>query len=369
MTAEVVNAMNIELQSEDEWGTRPGFGPAAVISVEPPIIKCGIAYEEWLAIAGAFGRRYGNIPAAFLIYPTWSIESPAKTAAIGRAVRAHRKLYPAHLLVYMGNTQEEVDRLVGEAVHAIFLNKNFTVSEEVFRPLPDVEVEFDAIYNARFIREKRHELACDIERLAYIGYVEGSETRIKRQIDLMRSLLQRSPGHRLINPLVEGRPRTLEKHEVNRALNRAAVGIILSEEEGSNYASMEYMLAGLGVVSTASRGGRDTYFDDEFCLICAPDPAAVRAAVEELKARRIPRDDIRQRTLARVHKHRARFLHLVEDMRRQLGGPAISFEEWPFGDVSGMIAWDVFEGHLERFEQMRAISGGDSKTHSTPASA
>ena len=357
MNPQIIDAINIEQVPEDEWGTRRDFGPVAIISSDPPIIKCGIAYEEWLAIAGAFGRRYSNMPAAFLIYPTWSIENPEKAAAIGRAVREHRNLYPAHLLIYMGNTQREVDMLVGEGVHAIFLNKNFTVSDDVFRPLPHVKVEFDAIYNARFMREKRHELASEIERLAYIGYVEGSETRIRRQLEIMRGLLRRSASHCLINPLVEGRPRTLEKHEVNRALNRAAVGIILSEEEGSNYASMEYMLAGLSVVSTASSGGRDTYFDDEFCILCAPDRAAVRAAVEELKARQIPRDYIRQRTLARVHKHRARFLQLVEDLQRQLGGPPLSFEGWPFAKVSGMIEWDVFDGHLQRFEQMRATAG------------
>jgi glycosyltransferase involved in cell wall biosynthesis len=358
MNPKVIAVTNVEQEPEDEWGTRRNFGPVVVISIDPPIIKCGIAYEEWLAIAGAFGRRYGNMPAAFLIYPTWSIESPEKTAAIGKAVREHQNLYPAHFLVYMGNTQQEVDMLVGEGVHAIFLNKNCTVSDDVFRPLPHVKVEFDAIYNARFIREKRHELASEIELLAYIGYVEGSERRIGRQLEIMRDLLRRSPRHCLINPLVDGRPRTLEKHEVNRALNRAAVGIILSEEEGSNYASMEYMLAGLGVVSTASRGGRDTYFDDEFCILCAPDRAAVRAAVEELKMRQIPREYIRQRTLSRVQKDRARFLHLVENMQRQLGGSPLSFEGWPSDKIGGMVVWEVFDVHLQRFEQMRAIRGG-----------
>ncbi len=64
---------------------------------------------------------------------------------------------------------------------------------------------------------------------------------------------------------------------------------ILSAEEGSSYASMEYLLAGLGVVSTHSTGGRDVYFDPDYCITCDPTPEAVRDAVAELRARNIPR--------------------------------------------------------------------------------
>jgi glycosyltransferase involved in cell wall biosynthesis len=48
---------------------------------------------------------------------------------------------------------------------------------------------------------------------------------------------------------------------VNQGLARAVVGLCLSTVEGSNYASMEYMLAGLPIVSTPSIGGREVYFD------------------------------------------------------------------------------------------------------------
>ena len=41
-------------------------------------------------------------------------------------------------------------------------------------------------------------------------------------------------------------------------------------------ASIEYLLAGLPVVSTPSLGGRDHYFDDEYCLIAPPDHSVGR---------------------------------------------------------------------------------------------
>ena len=49
--------------------------------------------------------------------------------------------------------------------------------------------------------------------------------------------------------------------------------------EGSNHFSMEYMLAGLPIVSTPSTGGREVFFDHEFCTICEPHPNSVRDAV------------------------------------------------------------------------------------------
>lgn len=326
------------------------FGPIAVLSQNPLIIKSGIAYDEWTGIAGAFGRHFGNCPAAFLIYPTWSIEESAKIAAIGNSAREHKKLYPDHRLVFMGNTQREADMLAAEGLTALFLNKNFTVSDKIFRPLPDVAVEFDAIYNARFVADKRYELTSEIESFAYLGYLDGSGEYEKAQQARLEQIRRERPHHVLLNPLIDGRPRRLSQTETNASLNRARVGLCLSEVEGTNYASMEYMLAGLGVVSTPSRGGRDVYFDPEYCVICEPAADAVKNAVLELKARQIPRDYIRQRTLARIKNERTRFLELVDDLRLKLGGRPEAFSEWPYGDFSGMVTWDRFEAHLQRLE-------------------
>jgi hypothetical protein len=41
-------------------------------------------------------------------------------------------------------------------------------------------------------------------------------------------------------------------------------------------ASIEYLFAGLSVVSTPSIGARDYFVDDEFCIICEPDPRSIR---------------------------------------------------------------------------------------------
>ena len=331
--------------------SRENFGPVAIISMSPPIIMTGMAFENWIGIAGAFGRRFGNRPAAFLIYPTWSIEKSEKIFAIAAAAREHCRRFPDHQLIYLGNTQKEVEMLNGQGVTSLLLNKNFTVSERVFQPLEDVDPEFDAIHNARFMPEKRHELSRSITSLAYMGYLEGSEEARRSQMQLIRSLARETPHHRLLNPTEHGMPVRMSPVETNRALNRAHVGLCLSEVEGSNYASMEYMLAGLGVVSTPSRGGRDVYFDKEFCIVCDPNPSAVRGAVAELIARRIPPEYIREKTLARISRERSRFLELIDNVRQSLGASRANDPSWPYGGTSGMVTWDRFAAHLGKLER------------------
>ena len=231
------------------------------------------------------------------------------------------------------------------------LNKNFLVSDRVFRPLPHVEVEFDAIYNARFDPLKRHELAGEIENLAYLSYDDPANTAESRQEqrELFLRLMEQHPNHVLLNETDEALPVRLPPDEVNAALNRAAVGLCLSRQEGANYASMEYLLAGLPVVSTPSIGGREVFFDPEFCIVCDPDPPAVRQAVESLRSRYISRECVRERTLAKIEPERRRFLALLDELRESLGGPR-QFDDgaWPFPNASDLLLWKHHWQHLAR---------------------
>jgi uncharacterized protein (TIGR01627 family) len=331
-------------------------GPVAVLSHVPPVFKTGIAFDAFLGIASAFGARYGNRPAGFIIYPTWSIENPSRIARIAAAASAHNAEFSEHRLHFICNTALEAELLKSSGRSATYLNKNFTVSDRIFRPLSHSNVEFDAIYNARFLPEKRHKLAAQIDRVAYLGYIDPLSASVDSQRKLMADTLTACPSHTLINPLDDGQPVRISPSETNAALNRAAVGLCLSEVEGSNYASMEYMLAGMPVVSTPSKGGREVYFDPEYCIVCAPDPVAVREAVEALKRRNIPADYIRARTLARIEPERRRFQALLDEMLLELGGKPRFDSAWPFGAVSGMVVWNTFENHLLDFDRRSAIS-------------
>src|SRR6516165_5389101 len=87
-------------------------------------------------------------------------------------------------------------------------------------------------------------------------------------------------------------------------------------------ASIEYLFAGLSVVSTPSLGGRDHYFDDEYCIIAEPNPRSVREAVEALITRAVPREYVRARTVARVEVDRARYIAIVQGLIDHARGAA-----------------------------------------------
>ena len=348
-------------------GKKPGpeynpkdFGPVALLSRDPPIFLTGMAFQSMLGIAPAFGRSYGPRAAAFLIYPCWTIENPPSRAAeVVEAAMTHQAEYPAHELVFLCNTAAERELLARGGLNAHLLNKNFTVADAVFRPLADVPVEFDAVYNARFDPRKRHQLASAVEKVAYLAYSYRSTGGYDEQRDLAARINERNPNHVILNPSENGLPVRLPPEGVNAALNRAAVGLCLSSVEGSNYASVEYMLAGLPVVSTPSVGGREIYFDHEYCTICDPDPEAVRDAVEALKARKIPRDHIRARTLARIEPVRRRFLALIDDLCEQLGGKHHYADGvWPFAATSPLVTWKDYRKHLETFAAEDIRGGG-----------
>ncbi len=331
------------------------FGPVRVLSMVPPVFLSGIPYDAFVGFAGPLGRQYGNIDAGFIIFPTWSIETPGLAEGIKRRLQEHQKNYPRHKFRFICNTRAEAEMLQSVDIPAEFLNKNFTVSDRMFRPLEGANSEFDAIYVARLVPEKRHELAAAIPRVGYVAYMEFTRHARQEQErrdqfrELHKSLLAQNPAHALLNGIADGLPMAMSHEQVNAELSRAAVGLILSEVEGSSYASMEYLLAGLPVVSTPSKGGRDVFFDPEFCIVCDPNPAAVRDAVAALRDRNIPRDVIRARTLARIQPERDRFLAVVDDLIEDLGGKRrYSGGDWPFGDVSG-VTWRYFSEHLEDF--------------------
>jgi hypothetical protein len=102
------------------------------------------------------------------------------------------------------------------------------------------------------------------------------------------------------------------------------------------YSSMEYLLAGLPIVNTPNLGGRDVYFDPDYCLTVDPDADAVKNAVLELKRRKIPRAYVRERTLEKVKVDRERFLNLLADLGVQLPLDVDAFKNWPFPNKLGL---------------------------------
>jgi glycosyltransferase involved in cell wall biosynthesis len=315
-----------------------------LVGHDPLIIYTPIGGQRPLATIAAIGRRLASRRAAFLMMPSWTLERPHIVEQIGGDLAWYRQRFPLHELIFLCNTEEERRRVIAVGGTAIFSNHNLMVSEDIFRPLPEVPVEFDAVYNGRISYTKRHYLAFDVERLLHITVSIG-ELPASGDRAFIRRLQAQSPLHHIANPIVDGLTDRLTPQQVNRAYNQAAVGLCLSAAEGAMCSSMEYMMAGLPVVSTPSLGGRDVYFDPDYCIIAEPEPAAIRRAVEELRDRAIPREEIRARTMAKVWPQRRELMAFLSALRERMGGTEPPLSEWPFPGTGTLRRWATVRQH------------------------
>ena len=316
-------------------GAAPAPGEAwgvALLSVDP-LIVAGVLGLRRMPLFTAMPRSIARRSCHFLLGLGWSARDEEVADGFAAACRRHLETHPLHRIVLMCNEPEAVSGFHARGVDAVLISPNAFVDERIFRPLPGRAHRYDAVYNARFVPWKRHALAQDVERLALLGYLAGDDP------GYVAELHARLPRAVWLNEWRNGAPRLLLPEAVNELLNEARVGLCLSAEEGAMYASAEYLLSGLPVVSTPSRGGRDLFFDPDFCAVVDPDPALIGVAVRELMARSIPRDLVRARTLARVEPHRRRFFDLIQGIRRAHGVSRAFEEDWPSVRRHRLVEW------------------------------
>jgi len=80
------------------------------------------------------------------------------------------------------------------------------------------------------------------------------------------------------------------------------------------YASMEYLLCGLPVVTTRNTGGRDVFFDPKYVCWVDDDAASVSEGVAELIRRKLDPEIIRRDTIEKMQPHRERFIRLIQSI-------------------------------------------------------
>jgi hypothetical protein len=336
--------------------------PVALLHADPVISYSGLARGTPLGLASVLSGIAAAAHGWFLLSPTWSIDDVDAVARLRRLAILHRRKNPDHRLIFVCNTPQEVARMQEAGEAAFFYNKTANVRETTFRPLAGVTRDLDAIYNAQLVPWKRHELSLAIQRCGFLFYRDaGAPDVVAGEAAIRERHARLAPGHVFINETDgTGVPVRLPPDAINRELNRARVGLCLSEREGAMFASMEYLLAGLPIVTTPSEGGRDVYFDGDYCLTVPPDAARVAEAVAALKARDIPASHVRAETLKRVQADRRRFLDLLDrilvadDRRGKFRG------RWPF-DQSVMMRWypagraiaRVIDGRVDAYTRRR----------------
>lgn len=306
---------------------------ASILSHDPLIIYVRPRPRPF-GLATIAARQLIDRPCTVIVRVMWSLEVPFRRFYFAAAYHLYRRRYPRMRIIIAANTEKEVVRLRTLGVEAIDANHNIFVDETVFKPLANVKPKFDAVYNANFSAFKRRHLAAEIASCIHISYV-ADPTRRHDPIAELASAKAQFPHHHFANRVTQGKVRRNSPATVNRNLALARVGLCLSAVEGAMTSSMEYLLAGLPIVSTPSRGGRDRYFHKDTSLIVEPNPRAVREAVAALIARDIPRDYVRDTTLKLIAPQRQAFNAFIDGLRQ--GHPPIGSDpRWSFDYVPNL---------------------------------
>ena len=293
-------------------GKRLIGGDCAVI-LDAPLILYVFDWTLWSddgALLPVF-RRYRHVHVYLLVAFSWHHEEARHIARIPSLHARHQRRHPNHRVIYMANTETLRQALTEAGLRAVFMSHNALVDPNIYRPLDTDTRRFSAVYDARISPFKRHHLASQIQSLALLA------ARSPRHHDeaYARVVAERLPHAHWYNDPLARDYRSFQPAEVNQCLNECGVGLCLSAEEGAMFASIQYLLAGLPVVSTESRGGRDVFFDPDYTCVVKDDPRSVREGVESMLQCPKPAGEIRARTMEKMASHLDRLFGLLDEIQ------------------------------------------------------
>lgn len=179
------------------------------------------------------------------------------------------------------------------------INQNCFLDENKFNVLSAKEI-YSATYTARMVPFKRHYLAAKVPNLALISGPAHGGSGYKEEVDV--------PPHIYRNKIF------LTPDQIMVKLAESRVGLILSETEGACYSSSEYLLCGLPVVSTISKGGRSIWYNSSNSIICDSNPESVAEAVKEIASLNLNRFEIRDMHLNQAKYFRGNFIKMHQNL-------------------------------------------------------
>ncbi|MDF3073370.1 MAG: hypothetical protein K0S54_1037 [Alphaproteobacteria bacterium] len=285
-----------------------------------------------------------HLAAVVIVTLPYSREAAEKCKLLAARIARRQREAPQHRFIVLCNTEVEVENFRQLGLNAALVSHNALLDERNFLSHIKVQPEFDAVYNAGFHPAKRHQLAAQIDSLALI-YANWHDLPENAQYAAEAKQALAHAVH-LNRPRPQDAYRYFKRHELAGQLQRARVGLCLSEEEGSMRASMEYLFAGLPLVSTFSRGGRDQFFDADYCAVVPPDPAMIAQAVRELAARNVPRSHVQRRTMHKLTAHRERMVQIVQQAIASLGHQGRAGITWPWWDYERTFTAESFRREL-----------------------
>ena len=269
-----------------------------------------------------FSKIIGENKLAYFIISFWwtLFDGPNNIKHIQKSYRLHQQKYPKHKIIFLFNNMDEYKLFRKKRIPCEYIHQNAMVDFEIFKPLELIK-KYDIVYNGRLEEMKRHYLLRECSNIGLIsGYVHKIDEKKIRYIERLKANI---PEAEILNydlPLqlkefsLNLELPLLGPEEVCQRINRAKVGVILSAREGACYASMEYLLSGIPVVSTINIGGRDVFFDNRYCRIVRSDPTAIKNAVYDLIKKDLTPTFIRNETFKKVTPHILNMKNLISKL-------------------------------------------------------
>jgi glycosyltransferase involved in cell wall biosynthesis len=281
----------------------------------------------WAVLEAVRGRS------AYLILTAgWTLLNRGDRERRAKEMRQLLRRFEHLVGLYICPTASEAAALRSAGLLVVHCSASALVREDLFTPAPRCRPKFDAIYDAKWADYKRHDLAGAIQSLALIAPPPWRPSRGCTVDHYRRAHAAVSHATWISKPWGSGNKRWLSWEEINAAYNQARVGLCLSRVEGFMGASIQYLLAGLPVVTTANVGGRDEFFDPAYVRWVEDCPEAVAAAVDELVSLNLDPQMIREATLAKMKQHRGRLQAWIQETILSEGGRLGRWEgDWPAG--------------------------------------
>ncbi|MDR3468123.1 MAG: hypothetical protein P4M07_19490 [Xanthobacteraceae bacterium] len=243
-------------------------------------------------------RMAAGRPFHLLVSASWDVASivPDLAAFHMRVTSMH----PGVDVTFMPQTAADAALLRDVGLKALHVHRNALTDDAAFHPDHSAPKRFAAVHNANLAPFKRHALAWSVRRIALITY-DVMADRDTSELDGYEDIAWS-------NRDAAGYPHWIEQDEVARIVNQAHCGLMVSELEGGNGASTEYLFCGVPLITTLSRGGRHAMYDMASVTIVPPERRAVAAAVEAAARRSVDAEEIRARVMARALPHRRRLI-------------------------------------------------------------
>ena len=219
---------------------------------------------------------------------------------------------PNYEITILANSVEEKEYFEKMTTRAaLFCNHNTFLNEHVFDIIENVPKQHDLIVDSAFHVYKNVEKANRVKETLHIGYVKPDKT-VKNDVVI--------PTYgklaNFANANATGKYKRLTKTQINAHYNQSRVAGIFSLLEGACFASSQYLLAGLPVISTRSQGGRDVWYNQFNCIMCENDEDSIydahQTAMQRLESGEFNSRQIRELHLQQMDEHRNRLIEYMK---------------------------------------------------------